>query len=692
MTRILVRPSDLQSLSVRLTQAVGDLQTTAERLRRAAQGLAWEVRADVAVAGQVESALRLAAALARHGGQMALFLSEKARDFTELDLALARDLEKALGTYTGVLDSAVAGGALGLGGLGQAVGKWAGVGMLGGSAELGGAVGSAALGGFGIGVPLVTGGIGTLKERFPGAFGPEPVVAPPGPARGEARLPTDAELRYIQQVFGIREEGYGPLTKEAVRKLQARHGIPVDAAVMIGPLTWTALLAEGKLATSGGLAHAPVDGPGPGAGDGANGGDGWTFKDSFIQSAADLEARLTAMGEPGVARWAGLIMKVAEQEGIRPEYIAVAMILESHGEPNAGAGGHNGQGLMQVEFYAHKDLMVGETDADKQAWILEPENNVRIGARLLKEQVKPWVQQYGPDEGLKRALQYYNYGSGAQEWVEAHSKSPEDWQHWVTEYHNTHAVIDGQSVEVPNGHYGDDQYGHHAAERYQQLQDLGGGAPAGEQHAAPVEPAPSPAEHSAFDGYVPAEGTTNENVAAYVTPPLTSTPGDRSGATYTSVINQFAVEKNGRYVVRDFNGDGHEDTFCNIYVWDVTRAMGAEVPHWVAPDGTPLAPGHGNELNANGVVNWLADHGPGHGWHEVPAADAQAWANQGKPAVAAWENPAGPGHVAMVRPGEYSAATGPGIAQAGAKNSGDLTVSAGFGETRMAQVRYYVHE
>jgi hypothetical protein len=134
MTRILVRPSDLQSLSVRLTQAVGDLQTTAERLRRAAQGLAWEVRADVAVAGQVESALRLAAALARHGGQMALFLSEKARDFTELDLALARDLEKALGTYTGVLDSAVAGGALGLGGLGQAVGKWAGVGMLGGSA------------------------------------------------------------------------------------------------------------------------------------------------------------------------------------------------------------------------------------------------------------------------------------------------------------------------------------------------------------------------------------------------------------------------------------------------------------------------------------------------------------------------------------------------------------------------------
>jgi hypothetical protein len=667
MTRILVRPSDLQSLSLRLTQAVGELQATASRLRRAANSLDWDVRAEMAVGGQVDGALRLAANLARQGEATARYLSEQARAFTETDLALARELEKAMASLAGALGTAVTGGALGLGALGHAIGQWTGVGRLGGApGALSGAVAAAALGG----ATMVTGGTGNLAERFPKAYGP--VLVPPGP--DETRLPTDAEVRYIQQVYGIHEDGYGQETKEAVRQLQLRHGIGVDAALMIGPLTWAALKTEAAQRQ----AH-PEGGVLP-----SGGGQGCKFADTYLRSAADLEARLNAINQPGVARWASLIWQVAKEKDLRPEYIAAAMIQESHGDSNAGAGGTTGQGLMQVEFYAHKSSIPGSTDEERLAWIRVPENNVRVGADLLKAKVERYVRLYGPDEGLKRGLQYYNYGSGASDWVEAHTTSPADWQQAVDKYHNTHRWTGERWVEVESGgDYGTTQYWKETYRHYQGLKGAAGLA------ATPVEAAPV-ASHPATD-LQSADGTMNEKAWEPVSAPVTNSTDTRSATAYSQVIDQFTVSSNPRYRVRDLNGDGESDTFCNIYVWDVTRAMGAEVPHWANGQGVPVTVGDGHELNANGVARWLSGHGEAYGWTEVSPEQAQALANEGKPVVAAWDSgSASPGHVAMVRPGTYGTADGPVIAQAGAHNLDRTTASGAFGQ-RVKEAKYYAH-
>src|SRR5262249_33697365 len=145
--------------------------------------------------------------------------------------------------------------------------------------------------------------------------------------------------------------------------------------------------------------------------------------------------------------------------------------------------------------------------------------------------------------------------------------------------------------------------------------------------------------------------------------PVRGDPSNRNASNYSDVINQFAVDTNPRYQPRGGN------TYCNIFAWDVTRAMGAEIPHWVDGNGNPAgggAPG-ARELDANGGHRGLETQGPRSGWREVSAAEAQQRATQGPPAVASWNNPGGIGHIAVVRPGELTN-RGPAIAQAGASN------------------------
>lgn len=200
----------------------------------------------------------------------------------------------------------------------------------------------------------------------------------------------------------------------------------------------------------------------------------------------------------------------------------------------------------------------------------------------------------------------------------------------------------------------------------------------------PKEPAPvttAPSE----DHTVPIE---SQAANCPTNAPHKNWPGNRNSQEYAAVIDQFHVETNDRYVPRD------KKTFCNIYVWDVTRAMGAELPHWVYADGSPAEFGHGSELPASAVAEWLAHHGPARGWRQVSAVDAQTLANEGYPVVAAYDGePAGrTGHVAMVRPGEYDAVQGPAIAQAGGKNLNQTTVRNGFGADIQGEVHYWVHD
>jgi subtilase family serine protease len=188
---------------------------------------------------------------------------------------------------------------------------------------------------------------------------------------------------------------------------------------------------------------------------------------------------------------------------------------------------------------------------------------------------------------------------------------------------------------------------------------------------------------AAFDGTRPAEGTDETRAWIPLDPPAEGDPSDRNPADYTNVINQFAVVVNPRYTPRS------GFTYCNIFTWDVTRAMGAEIPHWVDADGQPTGVGQGSELNANATVDWLVNHGDRFGWRQVTAEEAQRLANLGHPAVAAWKNVGGIGHMAVVRPGDITA-DGASIAQAGSANFNQGRVYDSF--PRSADITYWVND
>jgi hypothetical protein len=153
------------------------------------------------------------------------------------------------------------------------------------------------------------------------------------------------------------------------------------------------------------------------------------------------------------------------------------------------------------------------------------------------------------------------------------------------------------------------------------------------------------------------------------------------------VVEQFRVEEHPRYRPRevpdDVSGVRRQVTFCNVFVWDVTRALACEVPHWWPTGGTL------RELSANRVVDWLGQHGLRHGWEKSDSGRAALAAAKGEPALVGWRNPAGGhGHIAVVmppRPGEAEVM----VAQAGAKCSERLPMSLAFG--RLEPLHWWTH-
>jgi peptidoglycan hydrolase-like protein with peptidoglycan-binding domain len=186
-----------------------------------------------------------------------------------------------------------------------------------------------------------------------------------------------------------------------------------------------------------------------------------------------------------------------------------------------------------------------------------------------------------------------------------------------------------------------------------------------------------------YDGRNAAEGTTSTRAHVPVDAPYQNAPGERSSDAYNQALNQFAVGNNPRYARRNGN------TYCNIFAWDATKAMGAEIPHWVDRNMNKAgvaAPGAW-EMDANSVSNWLDRKGAENGWRQVSAAEAQVAANRGEPTLASWKNPGGIGHIGMIRPGVLTN-RGPALAQAGSRNFNDGHVADGFGR---AQPEYWTH-
>lgn len=191
------------------------------------------------------------------------------------------------------------------------------------------------------------------------------------------------------------------------------------------------------------------------------------------------------------------------------------------------------------------------------------------------------------------------------------------------------------------------------------------------------------------------ESVTPYDASKAVTPSIISNPGARSAALYRNVIDQFNVERNPRYMV---NKNGDNDTYCNIFLWDVTRAMNAEIPHYVDPKTLeartyPDVSG-ARELNANGIYDWLSQKGSEYGWVRVSAEEAQQYANRGMPVVTAWKNETGAhGHVQVVCPsedGRYDASRGVTIAQAGRRLTSYTPITDIYSE-RLKDIVYYAH-
>jgi len=231
-------------------------------------------------------------------------------------------------------------------------------------------------------------------------------------------------------------------------------------------------------------------------------------------------------------------------------------------------------------------------------------------------------------------------------------------------------------------------------------------------------------------------------------------PGNRSAANYVAVLDYFnpgedytkgtgnTIKKpseNPRYRQR-INENGVQSTYCNIYVHDATRAMWANIPHWVKSGRT----GAWNELSANATVDWMQTNGTSIGWFPIkslvsfilqyrnnrsaspqinlsagilqaaqqiasgqhddpsllnqPSYLAQRFANLGLPSVAIMKKTGGIGHVAMIRPedtkkGEVQGGVfRPRSAQAGAANFSNNFLVFGPASIKSGIVQFHVHE
>lgn len=163
---------------------------------------------------------------------------------------------------------------------------------------------------------------------------------------------------------------------------------------------------------------------------------------------------------------------------------------------------------------------------------------------------------------------------------------------------------------------------------------------------------------------------------------FTSFPNQRARSRLDSILDWFNVEDSPRY--RPLGGT----TYCNIFVWDVTRALTAEIPHWVDADWLPCGQKHpgARETTANMLFGKLRDGA--WGWRECDQVHAGSFVRGGFPVVAAWKNPKGPGHIAMLTPSDDDIL----VAQAGAVCARRIPIQHAFGAGRMPDVRYFWHD
>ncbi|GKX28612.1 hypothetical protein SH1V18_10920 [Vallitalea longa] len=208
---------------------------------------------------------------------------------------------------------------------------------------------------------------------------------------------------------------------------------------------------------------------------------------------------------------------------------------------------------------------------------------------------------------------------------------------------------------------------------------------------------------------------TDTTVWNAVKPLYTYDTGERTAQVYNKLIDQFNVKTNPRYIPRD-------NTYCNIFAWDVSIAMGVELPRFVEvneignlEDATGKAIGRNlgehilyqnksnynadaTELNANRLAIWLDAQGENYGWKEISPEEAQKRANQGYMTISCIDKSPDTGHVQVIRPtpdgSEYNAEKGVYLAQAGGVKaiSNGLYFLEFYKKSYYKKYKFYTHD
>jgi hypothetical protein len=192
-----------------------------------------------------------------------------------------------------------------------------------------------------------------------------------------------------------------------------------------------------------------------------------------------------------------------------------------------------------------------------------------------------------------------------------------------------------------------------------------------EAHRAPVLGAEPSTDARTFDGETAPPELTSRDVWRAVNPPLQSREGRRSGELYKQVINQFAVGTNPRYEPDDTRPRAH------IFVWDVSRAMNAEIPHFAGA----------RELTIAQTVDWVRREGSNRGWRKTDIDGAIQAANEGMLVVAVPKDP-NVKLIALVRPGPPDTDGRPRFAASALRRGNDLGCRETFG---VMALEYFLH-
>lgn len=175
------------------------------------------------------------------------------------------------------------------------------------------------------------------------------------------------------------------------------------------------------------------------------------------------------------------------------------------------------------------------------------------------------------------------------------------------------------------------------------------------------------------DGMLPAKEVISTDTWKAVNAPMQSKPGRRTAVLLQNVIDQFACGYNQRYQM-----DAAGKSKAHIFVWDVTRAMNCEVPHFAG----------GRETTLGQMVDWLRFESHTRGWRKANATQAAEAAEHGFPALAVPQD----GKLrmlAVVRPGGLQPDGHPRVATA-IEDVGNEMAAGDALQTKL--ITYYVHE